>query len=280
MPSVAKSLMFNITFSTIGFLFYQITLLNNMTINYFYILSQNILLLTGSHYLSKQIEHYYLNKKYTGKDYHLLSQIHWFDLINLHIVCTSDLISLCITKKFPSSTNNLYFLLEFISFIGKSFIFEIIFDFFHYWTHRIAHHRYLYKYSHKKHHEYNKNTNIITTFHQDFFDLLFTNVLPMYLTSQIIPFTQLQYCIFLVYKTFIEIGGHLGKESTGLICFPQFVWLPKLFNIQLYSIDHYHHHTKINYNYSKRFMLWDKIFGSHYKIPIKVPNHFDKKIDK
>ena len=42
--------------------------------------------------------------------------------------------------------------------------------------------------------------------------------------------------------------------------FPQCIWLPRLFNIELYTEDHDLHHSRNNCNYSKRFSLWDKIF--------------------
>jgi sterol desaturase/sphingolipid hydroxylase (fatty acid hydroxylase superfamily) len=53
---------------------------------------------------------------------------------------------------FHNSQINLY---DFLYFIPLSFVFEFIFDFFHYWTHRISHTNFfLYKYSHKSHHKY------------------------------------------------------------------------------------------------------------------------------
>jgi sterol desaturase/sphingolipid hydroxylase (fatty acid hydroxylase superfamily) len=67
-----------------------------------------------------------------------------------------------------------------------------------------------------------------------------------------------------VYKIFIEISGHCGKNINSC-SFPQFVWLPKLFKIEMYAEDHDAHHRFNNCNYSKRFILWDKLFLTYKK---------------
>lgn len=64
---------------------------------------------------------------------------------------------------------------------------------------------------------------------------------------------------------FIEISGHIGKRMHPTSSFSQFIWLPKFFNIELYTEDHDLHHSHNNCNYSKRFSLWDKVFGTHKK---------------
>jgi sterol desaturase/sphingolipid hydroxylase (fatty acid hydroxylase superfamily) len=45
--------------------------------------------------------------------------------------------------------------------------------------------------------------------------------------------------------------------------FSQCVWIPRAFNISLYTEDHTLHHSNNNCNYSKRFSLWDKAFGTY-----------------
>jgi sterol desaturase/sphingolipid hydroxylase (fatty acid hydroxylase superfamily) len=185
------------------------------------------------------------------------------DIYNCLVVSTIDVVSIVVCKKTLHSN-----LMELVYFIPYSFLFEIVFDFFHYLTHRLVHTKYVYKYIHKTHHLSNSNTTVLTTFHQDPLDLLLTNLLPMYVTSRILPFTTLQYFVFLMYKTFIEISGHLGKDISAC-SFSQFVWLPRILNIELYTLDHYHHHTRITCNYSKRFKLWDVVFNTLYKDDIK-----------
>ena len=146
--------------------------------------------------------------------------------------------------------------------IPISFLFEIVFDLFHYTTHRMLHHEYIYKYIHKKHHKFNHPSSIIT-FYQDPIDLLITNSFPTISTMILLPFiSYYEFTLISIYKSFIEIGGHSGIISKPTCSFPQFIWLPKIFNIELYTEHHDLHHSSNNCNYSKRFSLWDKIFGT------------------
>jgi len=163
---------------------------------------------------------------------------------------------------------NIQTIYEIAYFIPISFIFEIIFDFFHYFAHRSLHHKLLYKYSHKKHHRF-EHPSSITTFYQDPTDLLMTNSIPtilaFYLTSRImcLHVTLIQYNLIIVYKSFIEISGHCGKDIYPTCSFTQFIWLPKSLGIELYTKDHDLHHSQNNCNYGKRFSIWDKIFGTY-----------------
>jgi len=94
--------------------------------------------------------------------------------------------------------------------------------------------------------------------------LVITNSIPTIVTLLIIPnISYLQFHFIIVYKNFIEIAGHSGKISYPTCSFPQFVWLPKLLHIELYTDDHDLHHSLNNCNYSKRFSLWDKFFGTY-----------------
>ena len=158
------------------------------------------------------------------------------------------------------ASNMIYF--DLACFIPISFMFELIFDLFHYIGHRTLHSAYLYKYIHKKHHKFQHPTTIIT-FYQDPIDIITTNSLPVILTLSIIPrLSYFQFSLIIIYKTYGEICGHLGKKCypTGSFC--QFIWIPKLLNIELYTEEHDLHHSLNNCNYSKRFSLWDKAFGT------------------
>lgn len=161
---------------------------------------------------------------------------------------------------------------EILLFIPHSFVFELVFDFFHYWFHRLIHqNKWLYTFIHKKHHKFHHPTSIIT-YYQDPQDLILTNSIPIFLTLSLIPrLSFFQYHLWMVYKTYIEISGHTGKQTYPNHSFPQFVWLPRYFNIELYSEDHDQHHCKIRCNYSKRFVFWDKLFGTY------IPNEEIKK---
>jgi sterol desaturase/sphingolipid hydroxylase (fatty acid hydroxylase superfamily) len=158
---------------------------------------------------------------------------------------------------------------EIAYFIPLSFIFEIIFDFFHYFAHRLLHYGPIYKYAHKTHHKF-KHPSAITTFYQDPVDLIITNSLPTVLALYMSPqITCLQYHLIIVYKSLVEISGHSGRQLYPTSSFTQFVWLPKSLGIELYTEDHDLHHSQNNCNFGKRFSLWDKIFGT-YREPITI----------
>jgi len=160
---------------------------------------------------------------------------------------------------------------DIIYFIPYSFIYEVIFDFFHYMTHRLLHNKYIYKYLHKKHHKFKHPISIIT-FYQDPLDLMITNSIPTIFGILLFrKISYLQFNVILVYKNFIEISGHAGKIIHPTCSFTQFIWLPKLLHMELYTQDHDLHHSLNNCNYSKRFSLWDKLFGT-YKCPNSIEN--------
>ena len=156
---------------------------------------------------------------------------------------------------------------DLLYFIPVTFLFEILFDFFHYLTHRALHHSSVYKYIHKKHHKFAHPT-AITTFYQDPLDLIITNSAPLIVSLLIFPYltntsiSYVQYNLIIVYKEFIEISGHSGKKCTTS-SFPQFIWLPKMLHIELYTEEHDIHHSSNNCNYSKRFSIWDKVFKTY-----------------
>lgn len=152
---------------------------------------------------------------------------------------------------------------DIVLFIPYSFLFELIFDFFHYWSHRVVHHKLFYKHVHKKHHKFLHPTTIIT-YYQDPVDLLLTNSIPTLLTLLMISFFSLsQFHIMLIYKEFIEISGHCGKNIFPTSSFSQCIWLPRFFKIQLYTEEHDLHHSVNKCNYSKRFTIWDKVFRTY-----------------
>lgn len=160
-----------------------------------------------------------------------------------------------------------YFFTSYLSFIPISFLYELVFDFFHYITHYYSHsNKILYRYFHKKHHEF-IIIKSIHAFYQHPIDLLITNIIPhflsLYIINSFLPISYYQLNLISIYKIYIEISGHTGKKTSPTCSFPQFVWLPKLLGIELYTEDHDLHHSKNNCNYSKRFSLWDKIFQTY-----------------
>lgn len=158
-------------------------------------------------------------------------------------------------------------LYDLLLFIPVSFIFEIIYDFMHYWVHRSLHYnKFLYKYIHKKHHS-KINVTYLDTYYQNPIDLIFSNSIPFYLSliiiSNITNISYFQFVLLTVYKTSVEIAGHTGKKTYPTSSFPQFPWLVKYLNMELYTENHDLHHKYPNCNFSKRFSLWDKIFMTY-----------------
>jgi sterol desaturase/sphingolipid hydroxylase (fatty acid hydroxylase superfamily) len=153
------------------------------------------------------------------------------------------------------------YLNELILFIPYSFIFELIFDFFHYWTHRISHSiPLLYRTFHSYHHLH-INVSIMTTFEHKLGDLVFTNMLPVLCTTYILQPSQLYLCVWMIYKIIEEMYGHIGV-TTRASSFPQCIWLPRMLGIELYSSQHALHHRRPGVNFSKRFIVWDRMFGT------------------
>jgi sterol desaturase/sphingolipid hydroxylase (fatty acid hydroxylase superfamily) len=149
-------------------------------------------------------------------------------------------------------------------FIILMFYFEIIFDFFHYWLHRLLHeNRFLYRHIHKKHHKFAHPIPILT-YYQEPLDLFLSNTIPTVLTLMFSPSMSLfEFNVILVCKTCVEVSGHAGRRLYPSHSFSNCVWLPRIFGIQLYTEDHDKHHSINNCNYGKRFSLWDRVFGTY-----------------
>ena len=165
------------------------------------------------------------------------------------------------------TTNNTTILNDFLLFIPESFLYELIFDFFHYWMHRMMHMPFFYARIHKKHHEY-VFINSNTTFDHSVTDLLLTNFLPIICASYIVRVSPFTLTMIFWFKTIIEVSGHTGKETSS--SFIQCIYLPKFLSIPLYSKDHLLHHMQPTVNFSKRFSIWDKIFGTYKNFALTV----------
>lgn len=159
--------------------------------------------------------------------------------------------------------------LDLAIFIPMSFFMEIVFDFFHYWTHRMVHQsRDLYMKVHRHHHRFKRPTPL-STFYQHPMDVFLTNSIPLIMSlftmSRLVDVSRFQYALFLICKTYVETSGHSFKELSPSSSFIQCMWLPRVFlgGIQLYSEDHTLHHLASNCNYSKRFSLWDRVYGTY-----------------
>ena len=151
---------------------------------------------------------------------------------------------------------------ELVTFIPKTFAVEIVYDFLFYCQHYLLHKiKFLYLHSHKTHHGHTKNLAVISLYIQDPTELVISN-LTLILLSYIVPLYELQYFMWFIFRTLVEQAGHSAFINTDS-CFSQFIWLPRLLNIDLNNSDHYNHHAVSDCNYAKRFSLWDKVFKTY-----------------
>lgn len=170
-------------------------------------------------------------------------------------VCPMEYI--CLSFISPTNESSL------VHFLWKSFVFELAFDFGHYWMHRSCHQsKWLYRLVHHTHHRYIQPTPL-TTYSQSCLDLVVTNMLPFYFATFFVVFSALEWHWILAYKTYIEIAGHTGSLSSKSPSFPQF---PLLGGLALTTRDHTNHHRFFTVNYSKRFRIWDQLFRTFKKL--------------
>lgn len=258
---------------SIGFLGHYLSQSLNHTISIEILTIMSVFLLRNIFFI-EFIQHHLKNKenihpRFTKKEDYLETYPNEFTLHIFSSTTIETLTYLFIKHRMPQfQTHNhpsaIITVKEILYFIPQSFLFELIFDFFHYWTHRILHsNKFLYTHIHKKHHKFNYTIPILTFYHHPL-DLVITNSIPQIITLCIFPSISLfQYNVILTYKTFIEICGHSGKKSYPIGSFTQFIWLPRFFHISLYTEDHALHHSSNYCNYSKRFSLWDKQFETY-----------------
>jgi sterol desaturase/sphingolipid hydroxylase (fatty acid hydroxylase superfamily) len=260
--SIQKSIAFNCAMFFIGFLqYYGVSITNVFPLNlmciYCVFIFRNFLAI---YTINESIKH-----KTPIRENNTLIQ-KYPNEFNMNVLTSTSVEAVTyyyITTKFADSfidfdVFNLWY------FIILSFYFEVVFDFFHYWLHRLLHeNRFLYRHIHKKHHTYSHPIAILT-YYQEPVDLLLSNSIPTALTLMLSPSMSLfEFNVILVCKTYVEISGHAGRHLYPSHSFCQFVWLPRIFGIQLYTEDHDKHHSINNCNYGKRFSLWDRAFGTY-----------------
>ena len=212
-------------------------------VNYFFIgtFIRNISLMCFINYGTKNKINIGLQKKTSLKDYiYFISSTLIQSLTELFV------------QRFSNENDGVYFL-------QYLFLFELLVDLLHYTGHRISH---TYYYFHKTHHHY-QHPKLLNTYYHHPIDLFLIESIPTIISFYLIPFNPFQIKLVLVYKSFIEISGHSGKRVKPSSCFPLCVWLPRILGIELYTEDHDLHHSENNCNYSKRFSLWDRLFGTY-----------------
>lgn len=151
-------------------------------------------------------------------------------------------------------------------------VYEIIFDFFHYWTHRLSHKfKFIYQYIHKLHHKFD-SPSIMTALYMNPIDNLFTVILPLVITFYITPHVcTFLWDIFFYRLLVVEIFGHSGKIDTLETPLLNSVF-PRYKEIRIYIEDHDLHHSNHDCNFSKKYTIWDKIFKTYKKKNLYVEN--------
>lgn len=256
MASIKKSIEIYMYYTIIGFLMHLLFVTNNYIFLYLFIIIKSV-------YFIDRITNIYndnidlrFDNRMLGSGTSICLRIK-DDFMYLFKYGASQLIIIQICSN--DYDNNL---LGIIYLIFKMFPFEVIFDFFHYGMHRLLHSKYLYKY-HKYHHTIVHDLKPIDTYKSSIVETIVVTILPMYMTNKIITLTNLEMCIFVLHQEVVELWGHTKLYSS--VCNPLYHWIPELLKIELYPCDHYVHHTYLKCNYSKRFILWDKLFGTYKK---------------
>lgn len=124
--------------------------------------------------------------------------------------------------------------------ILSCFLFEIIYEFFHYWTHRFLHQKTMYAWFHKTHHKF-WCPNAIHAFYQHPVDIIVSHSIPNAIAVIMLPnMYYVYYHCSTVYKQYVDICVHSNPES-----------------------DHRLHHSVSKYNYGKSISLWDTMFRTY-----------------
>lgn len=179
----------------------------------------------------------------------------------------------------PTATNSTCVVpLRPVLFICRSFAWELVFDFFHYWAHRLCHASpFLYRNVHKTHHRV-AAPSPLTTYDHSPWDIVLSNTLPALVAFAVVDCVGLgsmdamELNLLFAYKSYVEVAGHSGVDVKPR-SFPQFVWLPGSIpclagdtdysGIAIHTREHDWHHAVLRSNFSKRFRVWDVVFGTY-----------------
>ncbi|KAJ1625487.1 hypothetical protein T492DRAFT_1039573 [Pavlovales sp. CCMP2436] len=164
-------------------------------------------------------------------------------------------------------------------FVAVSFAWELAFDLCHYWVHRACHaSTALYSLVHKTHHQH-RSPSPLTTYDHSVLDVLASNTLPALAAFGALALAGLpirgeaERQLLFAFKAYVEVGGHAGVDARPR-SFPQFMWLPAAIlcgsrtpdgyaGIGGHTREHDWHHAVLRCNFSKRFRVWDVVFGTY-----------------
>lgn len=188
----------------------------------------------------------------------------WRSLRSPHGLFVADLLSHCVAlskrwSALPSFAPN--HLASF--FIVRLLLMELVFDFFHYCSHRLSHTiPALYTRFHKIHHSHHADLHVGSTLQMHPVDGVLTNTMPLLLAVTLIPIqSHWEFHVYMAYKTAQELFGHCGTHIK-VKSFPSNPWLVEWLNMDLYIVDHTAHHVDGRCNFGKRLSFWDRVFGT------------------
>ena len=149
------------------------------------------------------------------------------------------------------------------SLVLRLLAFELAFDLLFYVAHRAAHaHPVVYRVVHKLHHAHTHEVRLLSALQMGPLDVALTHTLPVLGALAVVPLAPgLEYNVGKTYLLFQEFFGHAGCENKGRNFGPA-PWLAKWLDIELRAEDHQRHHVRADLNFSKRFSLFDRLFGT------------------
>ena len=145
----------------------------------------------------------------------------------------------------------------------RLFAFEIAFDALFYVAHRGVHAvPSLYRAVHKLHHSHTHDLRLLSALQMSAADVELTHTRPVLGALGLVPLAPgLELSVAKTYLLFQELYGHAGCEHRGR-CFGPAPWLTEALGIELRAADHPRHHVQGSVNFSKRFSLFDRLFGT------------------
>jgi sterol desaturase/sphingolipid hydroxylase (fatty acid hydroxylase superfamily) len=218
--SIAKFFVINLFFGGLGFCLYF-----HRDFLFYSVLSTFITTVAKNYFILGILESYAMLKPKIEGDERPKPIAKFFGELHLYwwmasavesftIFCLLNYCPSVFSARVPESKLDL--ISSYLWFFPMMFLFEFIFDFFHYWIHRKAHCPPFYKWLHKTHHLHRYPTGIIT-FYQNPIDLILSNSIPSFLAFFMmysilgVQWDMFQFSLLLVFKSLVEIGGHLGK---------------------------------------------------------------------
>ena len=145
----------------------------------------------------------------------------------------------------------------------RLFAFELAFDALFYVAHRGVHAvPSVYRAVHKLHHSHTHDLRLLSALQMSAADVVLTHTLPVLGALALVPLAPgLELSVAKTYLLFQELYGHAGCEHRGR-CFGPAPWLTEALGIELRAADHQRHHVQGSVNFSKRFSLFDRLFGT------------------